>query len=72
MEEEWRKIQDYDNYSISNLGQARNDKTKIIRELCVNPQGYYKINLSKNYVSKTISIHRLVGEAFIPNPENLP
>lgn len=72
MEEEWRKIEGYDNYSISNLGQVRNDKTKIIRKLCVNPQGYYKINLSKNYVSKTISIHRLVGEAFIPNPENLP
>ena len=28
MEEEWRKIEGYDNYSISNLGEVKNDNTK--------------------------------------------
>lgn len=35
-------------------------------------QGYYAIWLSKNNKQKRYQIHRLVAEAFIPNPNNLP
>lgn len=35
---------------------------------CVNPQGYPMVNLQSNKKH----IHRLVAEAFIPNPDNLP
>lgn len=34
--------------------------------------GYLKVNLHKNNKYKTKKIHRLVGEAFIDNPENKP
>lgn len=34
--------------------------------------GYAIVSLSKNGSSKKKKVHRLVGEAFIENPENLP
>lgn len=38
----------------------------------INTDGYYHLKLSKNNISKTCRVHRLVAEAFIPNPNNLP
>ena len=37
-----------------------------------NPQGYYYTTLHKNKKTKTVRVHRLVAQAFIPNPENKP
>ena len=34
--------------------------------------GYLRITLNKNGKYKTFAVHRLVAEAFIPNPNNLP
>ena len=34
--------------------------------------GYFRLTLCKNNKKSTVSIHRLVAEAFIPNPENHP
>lgn len=39
---------------------------------CVNKQGYCVVSLSKDGKSKSFGVHRLVAEAFIPNPENKP
>ena len=33
--------------------------------------GYLNVGLSKNNVTKTKTVHRVVAEAFIPNPNNL-
>ena len=38
----------------------------------VNPRGYLIVHLSKNNRRHAKYIHRLVAEAFIPNPDNLP
>ena len=37
-----------------------------------NKKGYLRVCLSKNKKKKDLYVHRLVAEAFIPNPENLP
>lgn len=37
-----------------------------------NGGSYYAVVLSKNNISVRCSVHRLVAEAFIPNPDNLP
>lgn len=72
--EEWRIIEENDNYSISNLGRVKNNLTGEFR-LIQNPIGtrlYYYVNLSKNGKVKKYNIHRLLAQAFIPNPNNLP
>ena len=71
MEEEYKKIDGYENYEVSNLGNVRNSKTNRILKPAQNNRGYYHVDLSKDGTTKTFRIHRLVGFAFIPNPENL-
>ena len=43
----------------------------IIMKVC-NKDGYNIVNLWKNKKKKTIKVHRLVAEAFIPNLDNKP
>ena len=54
-------------YSISNLGNVRNDKTGKILKQHTNNCGYKIIVL----LGKCYAVHRLVAQAFIPNPDNL-
>ena len=69
----WKKIERNDNYSINRQGQVRNDKTSHIRKPTLNKRnGYLVVDLYKHNKHNKIPIHRLVAEAFIPNPENKP
>lgn len=69
---EWVKVNGFDNYSISNEGNVRNDKSGRILKSRVSTCGYACLILSQNGKHYLKYIHRLVGEAFIDNPENLP
>ena len=79
MEEEiWKPIKDYEGlYEVSNLGRVKSlnyrktGKEKILKNIECN-NGYLKVGLIKFGKCKMCSIHRLVAEAFIPNPEDKP
>ena len=79
MEEEiWKPIKDFEGYyEVSNIGRVRSlnykrtGKEKILKNI-EDYKGYLEVGLTKNGKRKQFKIHRLVAEAFIPNPENKP
>lgn len=85
--ERWRDIKDYEGlYQVSNFGRVRSFdkyikcrnnhlrllKGRILSNTIEKVLGYYVVGLTKNGVKEHFRIHRLVAEAFIPNPHNLP
>jgi hypothetical protein len=71
MIEKWKVIEITPNYSISNLGRIKNNKTnRILKPKKV--RGYEYVCLRKDNKNLCKQVHRLVAKAFIPNPENKP
>ena len=85
--EVWRDIESYEGlYQVSNLGRIKSSNRKIysdrykngifvkekIRKNNIDKYGYNYIILYKKGKNKTYKIHRLVAQAFIPNPNNYP
>ncbi len=66
----WKKIEGKSNYSVSECGDIRNDKTGRILKLHKGTSGYYQVMLGRKTVP--LYVHRLVAIAFIHNPQNLP
>ena len=70
---EWKQII-YDgityNYEVSTEGEVRNIDTGKIKSQHDNGRGYLKVTLNKHGKVKNVFVHRLVAEAFIPNPNN--
>lgn len=72
--EEWKEINGFDGYMISNLGHVKSFKTgkgKLLKGGTAGTNGEYSnIKINKDNKQYTFLIHRLVAEHFIPNPEN--
>ena len=70
--EKWQFIYHKGNkteYLVSDNGNLQNIKTGVLRIPTLNKYGYLKFNLYENNVCYTKSIHRLVAEAFVDNPD---
>ena len=76
----WKDIAGYEGlYQVSNLGRVKSlkkgrwgtGKERILKP-AKDGNGYLFVKLCKDGNSKMYHIHRLVADAFIPNPDNLP
>lgn len=83
--EVWRTVDGYEGlYEVSNFGRVRSCdrwlnnaigttrfyQSKILKvKVC---KGYEMVNLSDGGKVKTVTVHRIVAQAFIPNPQNFP
>lgn len=67
----WKVIVGFPNYSVSDEGQVRNAKTGKILAPCPDSNGYLSVGLYRDGKRFVKRVHRLVAEAFIPNPLHL-
>lgn len=82
----WKEVPNYNGiYLVSNLGRVKSidqeinckrnkkriHKGKILKTY-LNERGYECVGITINRVAKKKKVHRLVAEAFLPNPNNLP
>lgn len=73
MEEIWKDVKGYEGlYKVSNLGRVLGVKSNKIRHFTINNKGYCLVALYKDAVENKVPVHRIVAEAFIQNPDNLP
>lgn len=83
--EQWKVIENYPDYMISNKGNVRSfkkdAKNGVLLTLMREPVEFYKedeygfyvrVMLSNEQGRKFKKVHRLVAEAFLPNPNNYP
>lgn len=80
----WKDIKGYEGYyQVSNYGRVKSSPRIIVRGDINQPiktrirksfitMGYLKLGLSKKGKTENVFVHRLVAEAFIPNPNNYP
>lgn len=71
MKEIWKDIFNNQKYFVSNYGRIKNSKNYIIKTQN-DKNGYQIYSFYVNGKKTTKRINRLVAEAFIPNPNNLP
>lgn len=86
MKEVWKPILNFEGYyEVSSLGRVRGVPRMIltrkgvlmkrgyrIKTPTLNNQGYYVVGLCDSKKRKSKYLHRLIAEAFIPNPEAKP
>ena len=66
--EEWRLIEGETDFYVSNFGRVRKNNRLINQS--INQDGYYSCWIGSGDSRKRKLVHRLVAQAFIPNPEN--
>lgn len=82
---EWKPVKGYEGYyevsfdgkvrsveRVTPFGRGYVMKPRTVLTPSVDKDGYYKVGLSKDGKKRRYFVHRLVAEAFLPNPENLP
>ena len=70
--ETYKLIEGFENYSVSNLGNVKNNKTGRVKVATVYKCGYIRVFMLMNKQKYATTAHILVAKAFIENPENKP
>lgn len=81
MAEIWKYVEKNSFYEVSNLGRVRSwkngrfgvrDKPRLMTPCLRSSKNYLVVTISINKKIKSYSVHRLVAELFVPNPEKKP
>ena len=78
MKEEWKPIEGYEGlYEVSNMGRVKSLNYRMTGKEGImkggdDGHGYLSVNLWKDGKANKGKIHRLVAQAFLENPQNLP
>lgn len=68
-----RDIKGYEGeYAVTSCGKVWSHKRNKFLKLRRQRDGYYLVNLSQHSISTTYQVHRLVAEAYLENPNDLP
>lgn len=67
-----KAIKDFEDYLITDTGRIYSIKSQKYMKQRKNNRGYLMVSLCKNAKHTSLLVHRLVANAFIPNPENKP
>lgn len=70
--EEWKPIDGFDGYFVSNMGNIIGPDGRQKAKALSKQWPYYSVSLYKDGKESRKLIHRLVAQAFIPNEQNLP
>lgn len=68
----WLPIKGFPEYEVSRWGTVRHRSTKREKVFTDNGNGYLRTNLFSRGKQTTVYLHRILAEAFIPNPLKLP
>lgn len=72
----WKDVVGYEGlYEVSNIGRVKSlnkNNYGLIMSQYITKKGYFRLQLTKEKRQKKHLVHRLVAEAFIPNPHNYP
>lgn len=68
----FKQIIGFENYSVNENGVVVNTLTNHIKLPCYNNRGYLFVDLYKHNKRHREYVHRIVANAFIPNPQNKP
>lgn len=76
MTEKYKEVLDADGkVFISNLGNLKKQAIPSLKDkskVSLNARGYHTTQIKINGIFTSVLVHRLVAEAFIPNPEDKP
>lgn len=77
----WKEIKGFPDYQVSDTGEVkstkywgqfrRKDSGGLLHQRTYK-SGYKYVNLYKDGHMYSVKVHRLVAQAFLPNPNNLP
>lgn len=66
--EQWRSIDFFPNYEVSDEGRVRNRRTDRILKQSVNPAGFHFVGLREGGQTHIRAVHKLVADAFLDLP----